>query len=96
MNRQVVYAIALVFAAVLGAAVLGFVVLGNNPAAQAQKPDTAQQWEYKIYRVETELFHNKAEAEFNKLAKEGWEFAQTIPVSPNQSYVYVLFRRLKK
>ena len=91
MNRQVVYGIALVFAAVLG-----FVVLGDNPAAQAQKPDTAQQWEYKIYRVESDLFHNKAEAEFNKLAKEGWEFAQTIPASPNQSYVYALFRRLKK
>jgi hypothetical protein len=74
MKRQLIYAIALAFAVVVG-----FVLLGNYPSAQAQKPDKAQRWEYKIYKpTDVDFANNKAEGEFNKLAAEGWEFVETI------------------
>lgn len=99
MNRQLLFAITLVLAVVLG-----FVFLGNHPAAEAQKPDKAQQWEYKIYQpTDADFATNKAEGEFNKLATEGWEFVETIVSRRRQKEGFapvdiscVLFRRLKK
>lgn len=69
-----------------------------------------QQWEYKIYRpTDAEFANGQAEAAFNRLAGEGWEFVTTIvtrmkhegaplagPVSPITGTTCVLFKRLKK
>jgi hypothetical protein len=61
------------------ALVVGFAWLGGHPAAQGQKPEKVQQWEYKIYNpTDADFANDKAEAAFNKLAAEGWEFVDTI------------------
>src|SRR5438046_2285133 len=74
MNRKVPTVVAL--AVVL---VLGLVWLGGQPEAQGQKPEKAQPWEYKIYRpTDAEFANGQAEAAFNKLAAEGWEFVETL------------------
>jgi hypothetical protein len=105
MNRNVLSAVAL--AAVL---VLGFVWLGAQPAAQGQKPEKVQQWEYKILRpTDAEFANGQAEAVFNKLAADGWEFVEPIvsraPLPQNlaghpdrslQATTCVLFKRVKK
>ena len=105
MKRKVAGAIALAFALVSG-----HVLLGIQPAAQGQKPEKAQQWEYKIYKATDDDFaKDKAEKEFNKLASEGWEFVQVVvsrgPPQPGPAPVIppvlhgttcVLFKRAKK
>jgi hypothetical protein len=105
MHRKVVGVLALVLA-VVG----GILFLANQPAAQGQKPDRAQQWEYKIYKpTDADLASGQAEAEFNKLAGEGWEFVDTIvtrmkhegaplagAASPITGTTCVLFKRVKR
>jgi hypothetical protein len=73
-------------------------------------PEKVRQWEYKIYRpTDAEFANGQAEAAFNRLAGEGWEFAASIvtrmkhegaplagPVSPITGTTCVLFKRLKK
>jgi len=74
MNRNLAAAVVLVFALVLG-----YVLLGTQLAAQGQKPEKAQQWQYKTYSAtDGNLANGKAEAEFNKLGAEGWEYVGKI------------------
>jgi hypothetical protein len=75
-----------------------------------QVPDKVRQWEYKIYRpTDADFVNGQAEAAFNKLAAEGWEFVETIvsraPLPQNlagqpdrslQATTCVLFKRVKK
>jgi hypothetical protein len=105
MNRNVLRTVV-----AAGAVVLGFLWLGGQPAVQGQKPDKAQQWEYKIYKAtDADLANDKAETAFNKLAGEGWEFVETLvtrmkhegaplagPTSPISGTTCVLFKRSKK
>jgi hypothetical protein len=72
-------------------------------------PDKVRQWEYKIYSpTDADFANGQAEATFNRLAAEGWDFVQTIvsrpPLPQNlagqpdrslQATTCVLFKRVK-
>ena len=99
MKRTVLSA--LVAGSITGAALTALLL---RPEAQAQRPETAARWEYKVIYVAgaapavSEQLDNMSAA-MNKSAADGWEYAGLVATEPGKSLSpagYVAFRRPKK
>jgi hypothetical protein len=106
MNGKWLAGVALGVVLGLVAASLGWPSRAEGQAAQVRGPDPHRpQWEYKVVWSQVgnsnpTTFTQGMTAEYNGLAKEGWEYVGQVANSPGPtanhvSGVFVLFKRAK-